>query len=522
MLKNGDQKLINDEEISSSLINRMFRNIGSLLRLMLIILGCLLALGMVLQAIFHMPSNQYAEIISNDAAKAEEKIFIQQYFQETGIRVGSRAEAELYDADNRRKEFERRIIQMVTMEIFDIPEKWINHRELLTHEERELANGLLITGERQNEMLLSMINEIKQKPEAFPPEVIKKVLDNLLKLTINLRTLSNIGRMGVADVSGWNSLNNLEPSSILDSAVTNLAKLAANKSGCELFNLIGTNATPIFWYEYSLAKIESEKQSCAGVRHLLNDNNWQQQIERVNRLKKYIGNEKYAHIHVELIHGFAKDCEQPIPSPLAQALGACAWQTKTMKSDAIEANLKSEVRKFKFFPIEVKEAISQAQTEQLIGNIISSKVGGAVAGTLAELKQYGQISIAYPVGYWINNESTKLVIHLSNWPDQNKSVHSPSNYPGYLEHSRSFLLVVTKSDSQYIVGPGQHGQYDDGQIVSISDKDQDGNIEVWITAEWGECDCEDCKPGVDCAISNYYMEEQFGSELGGYIQGVHP
>ena len=36
------------------------------------------------------------------------------------------------------------------------------------------------------------------------------------------------------------------------------------------------------------------------------------------------------------------------------------------------------------------------------------------------------------------------------------------------------------------------GQYDDGEISGISDVDRDGNIEVWFSAEWGECDGEEC------------------------------
>jgi hypothetical protein len=114
----------------------------------------------------------------------------------------------------------------------------------------------------------------------------------------------------------------------------------------------------------------------------------------------------------------------------------------------------------------------------------------------------------------MNKENTKLVIQVSKSNDQ--------TYPqsDRLAQASSVLLVVTKTDSRFIVGPGQYGQYDDGVIEAISDKDHDGNIEVWISAEWGECDCEECRPGVDCAVATHFMAEQFGSDLGGFVPGI--
>jgi len=107
-IKSGGQLLPLDpeEKSPSNKTNRVFGRMGSPLQWILVTIGSLTALGMVLQVVFLLFSNRHAEVVSNESAKAEEKMFIQEYFQETGIRVGSRAEAELLDKERRRKENE--------------------------------------------------------------------------------------------------------------------------------------------------------------------------------------------------------------------------------------------------------------------------------------------------------------------------------------------------------------------------------------------------------------------------------
>ena len=80
-------------------------------RKFIMLVGGLLAGWMVLQVIFLLMSNRRANIDSAAAAKANEKVIIQEYFQTHGVRPGSKAEVELLEAENRRKENETRLAE---------------------------------------------------------------------------------------------------------------------------------------------------------------------------------------------------------------------------------------------------------------------------------------------------------------------------------------------------------------------------------------------------------------------------
>ncbi len=77
------------------------------LKMILTVIAALLATGLVMQVGFSLMALRSAGgavISASETAKAEEKVYLQNYYQETGVRVNSRAEAELLDAANRRRE----------------------------------------------------------------------------------------------------------------------------------------------------------------------------------------------------------------------------------------------------------------------------------------------------------------------------------------------------------------------------------------------------------------------------------
>jgi curved DNA-binding protein CbpA len=80
------------------------RSASSLTRIMLFIAG-LMAAGFIIQLIFAGFANRH---IYQATDAAEDKVIIQEYYQEHGIRPASRAEVELLQAEDRRKEMERR------------------------------------------------------------------------------------------------------------------------------------------------------------------------------------------------------------------------------------------------------------------------------------------------------------------------------------------------------------------------------------------------------------------------------
>lgn len=90
-------------------------NHKSPLRIILTIIAGLMAVGMVIQVAFMSLAYRNAahqldgvERVSGAASKAEEKVILQEYYQEHGVRAGSKIEAELLDAEDRRRANEQR------------------------------------------------------------------------------------------------------------------------------------------------------------------------------------------------------------------------------------------------------------------------------------------------------------------------------------------------------------------------------------------------------------------------------
>ncbi len=81
--------------------------------------------------------------------------------------------------------------------------------------------------------------------------------------------------------------------------------------------------------------------------------------------------------------------------------------------------------------------------------------------------------------------------------------------------NRARLLLLVTPDSARLVGiPPRFGfQYDEGEIKYVSDLDADGNLEVWLAGTFGECDGEDLRPGIDCAIESLQMGEIYADAL---------
>lgn len=74
---------------------------------LLLVLGIISAIGMVLRVVFLSTAAQPMES-SAAASQAAEKVYLQEYFQTHGVRPASRAEAELMDAERRKKEADAR------------------------------------------------------------------------------------------------------------------------------------------------------------------------------------------------------------------------------------------------------------------------------------------------------------------------------------------------------------------------------------------------------------------------------
>lgn len=73
-------------------------------RSLLLALGTMAALGMIIKLMFFFMVGQAASDSDSLRSKAEDKLVAQEYYQAHGIRPGSRAEADLLEADRRKTE----------------------------------------------------------------------------------------------------------------------------------------------------------------------------------------------------------------------------------------------------------------------------------------------------------------------------------------------------------------------------------------------------------------------------------
>ncbi len=74
-------------------------------------LGALLAGWMVVQVLSLLVFNRHSNLNDEAAAKANEKVIIQEYYQTHGVRASSKAEVQQLEAETRRKEAEERRIE---------------------------------------------------------------------------------------------------------------------------------------------------------------------------------------------------------------------------------------------------------------------------------------------------------------------------------------------------------------------------------------------------------------------------
>jgi curved DNA-binding protein CbpA len=68
-----------------------------------------IVVGMVLQTVLAVSSSRKME---HEATKADEKLYIQEYYKKYGVRIGSKAEGVLLEAENSRKENEQRAAEL--------------------------------------------------------------------------------------------------------------------------------------------------------------------------------------------------------------------------------------------------------------------------------------------------------------------------------------------------------------------------------------------------------------------------
>jgi flagellar biosynthesis GTPase FlhF len=91
-------------------VSSVFNGAASSLINILTIFGTIIAVGMVIYVVSLLAARRLSEQV-DQVSKAEDKVAIQEYYQTHGVRPASKAEADLLEVENRRKENERRALE---------------------------------------------------------------------------------------------------------------------------------------------------------------------------------------------------------------------------------------------------------------------------------------------------------------------------------------------------------------------------------------------------------------------------
>jgi hypothetical protein len=156
-----------------------------------------------------------------------------------------------------------------------------------------------------------------------------------------------------------------------------------------------------------------------------------------------------------------------------------------------------------------KSASMQAVAlEPFLTEVASDGQGNLISRVLGKLSD---TNLPSPLReHWLNSDGTILVLtEVRTWE------------PGA---TGTYVAVVTNSSFKILPVPISFGQYQDDEIVGISDIDGDGNIEIWIESSVGECDGDEGtqQVGVDCDVRNYHRLEQFGDSFIPFVDGPRP
>ncbi|MFT3735634.1 MAG: hypothetical protein QM776_11515 [Rhodocyclaceae bacterium] len=369
-----------------------------------------------------------------------------------------------------------------------------------------IAAQIDVLDQRISTHLLAVFDEGR----TVDPAGVQDTLDSLYKLTLLVQRLQQTPPYPKEIVfPSWKPLLDREQGSKADRFISTFARRLAGQPGC-IAEPSDLKFPDLFWFEYSLSKMDVEKRSCNVFPH-----GWLESpangpdAERIGRLKKRMA-ETVPHVFLaQVAGGSASACAEPEMAKAVQ-FDACKWAAVLSDVEVGNQDPRSLEMTKSFvshaWP-EHKERTAAAIKEDVAR--LAQKLVGRTPDQAWKLLQYRE-AIKEPSEYWIGDGGKLLVLRFE--ASYSERVGAPAAY----------LMVLSKERDELIDVPGNFGQYDNGDVAGISDIDGDGNIEVWISATWGECDGEDEEPGETCSIPHLYMMEQLGSQFIPFVKGPRP
>ncbi|WMW80803.1 hypothetical protein RF679_00645 [Undibacterium cyanobacteriorum] len=401
-----------------------------------------------------------------------------------------------------------------------IPAHLKNKWGSLSRSEEVEAEKLLAQGVEQDKRLarsLKLLLDPKGNPlnaavasKANAP--LDAAFDELFALSLNMRQLDWIRAKGTNSVpsESWVQVNASLGNSKTQMALRSLAPRTVQKWSCTPFLMQVSVWPEYFVVEYGLANLERNHTNCGAIPLEFYP---RMQNDQIKRLSALVGQTEKSIAFASLAKDFYTACED---KAMNDVIAICPWLREKIEiKKRILPNFKKNG--FYFTSLEaIGEWNDRAAFKAWLDQLVPPQ-HARVKLLLAALKQNPAPRALF--GYWKNKEETLLVLR-----PQLAQIAAPKQASYLVDYDvpSQFLVVVSDTGIQWVALPQSLGQYDDGVLIGLSDVDQDGNIEAWLSAEWGECDGEGLVPGRDCAIPHYYRFEQFGERFLPFVQGARP
>lgn len=331
----------------------------------------------------------------------------------------------------------------------------------------------------------------------------------------------------------WETLPKTDGFPIWDRALADLGRkaLSGNRDTLCAAPIDSLNSLPkAYWRGYWLAMLEFGRHDCPPS----GETGWVATYRAATSaddpalaafapLRAYLGNENRADAHLAMVLPLAGHC--PLKT---DPWKICTWAgDKALRGAQSLDERRLPVPHQQRFRAELLFANTQV-LDQLPGEVklaaLLARLERREARPLPDVRA-SLIQLAQQSHDWLEHFSP---FATQRWWHPNSTLRALElDLPVDAEHpeeNQRGLLVYGPDVAPHLVRlPGGFGQYDDGNMVTLSDLDGDTRLEAWFAAEWGECDGEDSVPGENCAITSYYLGgEVFGDRLGPYIAGPLP
>lgn len=152
------------------------------------------------------------------------------------------------------------------------------------------------------------------------------------------------------------------------------------------------------------------------------------------------------------------------------------------------------------------------RTDWLVAQLASlGAPEGRARALLTDAHRSGQQAIA--LRGWRRGDGQQRLVELE------MTMLDPTESPGPFWPTFPFggqrVLMLLGTGQAQAIGVARRlvFQYDEGDISQVTDIDHDGRPEVWLSGDFGECEGEDMKPGIDCALTELHLGEIWGDTL---------